>query len=438
MFGFEDVLCGLFIVVLNPFIKFPSPITWRQWILLALLLPLFNLIFNWVCLHVKLSFHATFFLLYLGVFITAKRAAPRNLRARNVSRKMQLWMEGVFHLIKAPVSRDQKWSKRKVPDAECLVSKIRSLPRKRIVFLRHGESCWNEMFNKGKSKIPARLLRGLLKEAVTFLSCDSCFLDSPLNSTGIKQAESLRHFLSEQTQGGPSPEADLVELLHGHQPMPDSPDRKDSTQTKSCDQESTNKSSIIVSSNLKRAMETAVVGLWDRLQATKEQVLVLSCLQEISFNVDTLALTERKRKPAFSGSLLGHGYNIDADKYFDSSHNLGNKPLMGSNGLKRMQAFCQWAFRRPEDTIIVAGHSLWFRSFFKTFLPRKSLHICKSKKMVNCGVVGFSLVKGDIETGAQVFCIDETSIQTVYGGFEGGDWRGKNVSAGTNHKEKAV
>ncbi len=35
-----------------------------------------------------------------------------------------------------------------------------------------------------------------------------------------------------------------------------------------------------------------------------------------------------------------------------------------------------------------------YREFFRTFLPKDANHVAKTKKMVNCGVVAFDLVKG--------------------------------------------
>ncbi len=35
-----------------------------------------------------------------------------------------------------------------------------------------------------------------------------------------------------------------------------------------------------------------------------------------------------------------------------------------------------------------------YREFFRTFLPKDVDHIAKNRKMVNCGVVAFDLVKG--------------------------------------------
>lgn len=103
---------------------------------------------------------------------------------------------------------------------------------------------------------------------------------------------------------------------------------------------------------------------------------------------------------------------------FDGSANYGNKTL-SFTGIKRLQAFAEWAADRPEATIIVCGHSLWFRNFFSLYLPKGSLHPSKKKKLINCGVVGFTLQVGrDRQTGLQKYIIDEASIASVYGGFE--------------------
>ena len=101
----------------------------------------------------------------------------------------------------------------------------------------------------------------------------------------------------------------------------------------------------------------------------------------------------------------------------DMSLHSGNKPI-GTNGLKRMNLFCDFLFSPSvtEDYVIVGGHSLWFRSFFQTFLPYKSSHISKKKKIVNGGVVAFEFVKANTKNGPR-YMIDPKSIDVVYGGF---------------------
>ncbi len=82
-----------------------------------------------------------------------------------------------------------------------------------------------------------------------------------------------------------------------------------------------------------------------------------------------------------------------------------------------MKDFCHAAFNTiDEEYIIVGGHSIWFRSFFKEFLPRDSTHVGKSKKVMNCGAVSFTLCK-TYEGGEERFMIQEDSINVVYGGF---------------------
>jgi hypothetical protein len=55
--------------------------------------------------------------------------------------------------------------------------------------------------------------------------------------------------------------------------------------------------SVVVTSNLQRAIETAAIALWGRLQRTGEQVHVLSDLQEVSRNVDTMSLSDSAGLP---------------------------------------------------------------------------------------------------------------------------------------------
>jgi len=96
---------------------------------------------------------------------------------------------------------------------------------------------------------------------------------------------------------------------------------------------------------------------------------------------------------------------------------LGNKPI-DTNGYKRMKEFCHVMFKDvDEEFVVVGGHSIWFRSFFKEFLPRDSDHVGKKKKVVNCGAVSFDLCK-TVDGGVERFMIDEDSVKVVYGGFK--------------------
>merc|ERR1739848_327021 len=113
---------------------------------------------------------------------------------------------------------------------------------------------------------------------------------------------------------------------------------------------------------------------------------VLSCLQEISRNVDTLALAPPRCPPVLREGTVGKC--ILQAKYHEGSKSVS------SNGGKRMDAFCEWIFSKispaaSSRTVVCAGHSLWFRTFFRAYLPHDSQHECKIDKIVNCGVVSF-------------------------------------------------
>jgi len=101
----------------------------------------------------------------------------------------------------------------------------------------------------------------------------------------------------------------------------------------------------------------------------------------------------------------------------DMSLHSGNKPL-NTNGLLRMDAFNEFVFSSSvmEDHVIVGGHSIWFRSFFKTFLPSGVDHKAKNRKIVNAGVVAFDLLQLKTPKGNK-YMVDPKSIRVVYGGF---------------------
>lgn len=106
----------------------------------------------------------------------------------------------------------------------------------------------------------------------------------------------------------------------------------------------------------------------------------------------------------------------DPSRGFDATANGGNKTI-DRPGFQRLHDFANWAAERPEGTIVVAGHSLWFRSFCQVFLPAASDHPSKRRKIVNCGVVGMTLQMLRDYDGAVHYRIDPASIAVVYGGF---------------------
>eukprot|EP00667_Euglena_gracilis_P016858 EG_transcript_17694 len=324
----------------------------------------------------------------LGLYSVLWMFALTNAWAANLLYKCQLATMGVTHLL---FSRDTKWDKK---GDSAIVQDMEPLDTRRIVFVRHGESQWNEVFNKGFGpSFIVRLVKAIIAELLLLpYADDSVFFDSGLNTDGVKQASGLYQTL-EKGYKGSDHEAEFKVL------------RGDAGK------------SILVSSNLRRCVATGAIAFWGRLWRHKEKIHVLSCLQEISRNVDTLALTPPKGVPtiAMPADVNGKGGPLDA-QYLDGRHNEGNKPLF-SNGGKRMAEFAEWAFTREEGTIIVSGHSLWFRSFFNAYLPKSFDHECKKVKIVNSGVIAFTLHRMRF-SGRMLYYIPPDSILELYGGFE--------------------
>ena len=275
-------------------------------------------------------------------------------------------------------------------------------PYREIIFVRHGESTWNDTFNRSKNPIYfiPRLVKAWAYETWLFLSGreDSWFYDSPLSDHGTGQAESLAQFLDEFTPGASSPaQVKYVNVLKGKSTP-----------------------AVHVVSNLRRAISTNAIGLRGRLAATGEKMLILPALQEISRNIDTLSLTPPGEHPAPSWiDERNPNVNIPAilENHIDPSLHTGNKAVR-SCGLDRLVAFCDWAFEQKAFNVVVGGHSLWFRAFFNSFLPSTSSFVGKTSKLHNAGCVGFTLLRLKDAAGNPMYLVDEASITEIFRGFD--------------------
>lgn len=336
---------------------------------------------------------------------------------------LSLFMVVLFALSFLPKARLAAWSawyfvasgdKKLLKPSDTPFDKTTDCRRITIVFIRHGESKWNSVFNVGsKLLVPWKLLKALYTEATMLLAPESVFLDSPLNSKGIEQAWGLMTYLAATPSGclengsWTKPVADLsvedvVSIIRneaGH--------------------------SKVVSSILKRAVSTGVVGLSSRFLKTKEsdKIYLMTALQEISRNVDTVSLTPRgclPQVPQSEASIKDIGALISMyyKSRLDAKFNTGNKTL-AQKARNRHEDFVRWASDQKLDCIIVCGHSIWFREFFKSYLPASCQHEAKKTKMVNCGCVAFDLYwKCSSDKSKQVYHIDPTSIKVIHGGFE--------------------
>lgn len=227
-----------------------------------------------------------------------------------------------------------------------------------------------------------------------FTPSDSKFLDSPLNHEGIDQALELRKFIESTTHPECSKKTlDVISIMRGESEI----------------------TSLICSSTLRRAIATTTLSLWPRIVKHSEKVWLLSSLQEISRNIDTRALagaleiadlpfsriqphclghalSNKSSKTSSKGNNTNSEFN--AESVYELSKNQGNK-RRDFYGIKRLQTFNEWIFEREEETILVGGHSLWFKSFFQTYMPHASNHDAKNKKIANSGVVVFTLHRAE-------------------------------------------
>jgi len=282
-------------------------------------------------------------------------------------------------------------------DAEILLK--REVRRKKIYFIRHGESAWNVMFNRGFgfSFLP-NLISGLIDEVQLLATGESSFLDSPLSAGGVAQAGQLRDWLET-----------VLEDPHGEFLRSAGPEQL-----------------ALCCSNLRRAASTGVIGLAGRLLKNKnEKMHVISCLQEATRNIDGVSLTAAGAAPG--ASLLEKNLpelepvveRIFRAGKLDGGNNFGTRPFSGRNVYSRFSKFCDWTFNseaaRNCARVAACGHSLWLREFMKAYLPRLAVSPAKTHKLVNCGVLSFDLV----DCGGGDYAVDPHSILSVYGGFEG-------------------
>ena len=211
-----------------------------------------------------------FFILLLVLWVYCSRE-DENLKVKTFFKKLSIIFESILFMV---YSKDSKGIGPKYnPDPKAVLSSS-SFQKKQIIFIRHGESDWNSIFNKRIDlSFPKRLFLALYNEICFLFEIDSIFLDSPLNHEGIEQALELRRFLdSSSVKCSKGTTQETLDILRGENFI----------------------SSVIVTSTLRRSISTTILSLWPRIEKSNEKVHVLSSLQEISRNVDTRALSSPK------------------------------------------------------------------------------------------------------------------------------------------------
>jgi len=161
----------------------------------------------------------------------------------------------------------------------------------------------------------------------------------------------------------------------------------------------------IVVSNLRRAMSTACICLNDRLERRPyEKIQILGCLQEIGLNADTRPLLSTKdHKPILSKlektTPLLRGVSMEQIYAERLSTKYYKGDAADKTAQQRLQEFALWLFaQRKYQHVVAIGHSHWFQSFFKAYLPvsvaEEDLPAkVRTSKIRNCGVVAFRIQK---------------------------------------------
>ncbi|KAL3671637.1 hypothetical protein V7S43_003550 [Phytophthora oleae] len=356
-------------------------------------------------------------LLSLGVWPSVLDAAD------HIFWKLQLFCVALLHLL---FSSDKHWlssssqSSRANADAESttlLLDPESFSPtvtkRKRILFIRHAESEWNVVFNRGLNlRALVSLLRAVVREWLLLPTGDSVFLDSPLSRRGRFQAQSLQDQVCEASlcsvdSSGNADAAESTLPLNSHRHSPHQTEEGKLLRYLCCPLPG----SVVVTSNLRRTIDTARIVSASRLEVIDEKIHVLSCLQEIGRNFDTLAISQPH-------SIQPHEVLVQAplgekrhEELFNVTESHGNKAVLGS-GRDRLLTFAQWVFKQQKDVVVVYGHSLWFRAFFREFFPQDVHHEAKSAKMSNCGVITFMLEEHSRGGGeAEQYSIKTESFQ---------------------------
>ena len=140
----------------------------------------------------------------MAAYVALTVAAVASPLARRILFKSRLYARGIAHMA---LSREKKgW-----PKARGNGVPVGDVVTKRIIFVRHGESTWNQVFNRGFGyRFPFRLFEGVLTEVVGLLSRGSFFFDAPLSDLGNMQATSLRYFLTSKEDGPVGKDADAL------------------------------------------------------------------------------------------------------------------------------------------------------------------------------------------------------------------------------------
>jgi hypothetical protein len=126
---------------------------------------------------------------------------------------------------------------------------------------------------------------------------------------------------------------------------------------------------------------------------------------------------------------------LDFRNLYNADGNKGNKAVLGHprHRIARFAAFCfgddkvqgleclrkakSNGLSCAKSTVIVAGHSLWFKTFFRMYMDKNARHDAKNRKISNAGIVTFTLERGNVG-GRMLYRIRPDTIRILRGHFQ--------------------
>lgn len=344
----------------------------------------------------------------------------------------------------------------------------KSLSKKRIIFIRHSQSTWNHASEKSNVDRVTTVAKGLFESMYKQkdLKDGGRYIDAPLSDLGILQSMDLNRFLQIHFMQNILKKHDKDNINNECNPIQfennfvyNNININNENNTDLIDDEYRNElikkdiesllglnhDSCVLTSNLRRTIDTAIIGLSHRWNTYKlENIYILSCLQEFGKGPDCISRTSPKNIPKIAKYTQTHKrINLKSLENFyqtrlDSSNNFGPKKDDNISRFDRMLEFNRYIFKKHESNIIVIGHSLWFQRFAKIFLLQQNNsnkpsnkknneskdkykknkdHIAITSKLYNAGIVGFDLCR-IIKGSTDYYGIDSRTMCLIYKGFQ--------------------
>ncbi|KAK2195344.1 Histidine phosphatase superfamily [Babesia duncani] len=217
---------------------------------------------------------------------------------------------------------------------------------KTIYFVRHGQSVWNATFaiEKGIIRCFFATIRLLFMELCLLVSNDTLMFDAPLTTYGIGQAMDLAKAIKNRENADNKEDLDVFAGI-------------------------TSKPSCMLTSNLRRAQSTALTVMHERIKNNKEEIKIFDELEEVAPNPDCISLIATLGVSTVP--LLEYFLFSDRVRYYANwLKRAGIAKVSRMAIYDRILLFSNRIFKDVEqDSIIVFGHSRWFRLFFRIMMP---------------------------------------------------------------------